>query len=409
MSERSYRATRAACCSAYFVQSVVVNLPPLFFVIYQEKFGISYSLLSLLIFISFATQLLVDLFSAKFSSKLNHRAAMCVSSASCFIGLVLLGILPNAVGSFVSLLIPTVIYSVGAGITDVFASPISENLPSKQKSLAMSFLHSFFCWGQMATVIVSTLVLSVIGNDTWYMIPLAWSILPLINFFVFLRVEIIEPQASDETLELKELLCKRSFIVAMILMLCAGASEIVISQWSSLFAETGLNVNKALGDIFGPCMFAFMMGCGRMLYGIFGAKLDLKKTIAASSALCVAAYLITSLSPVPWIALAGCALCGISVSLMWPGVLSMVSKKYHANVTAVFAVLAICGDLGCAIGPSIAGAMANAKSLFPSIAMGDLSFGILCCTIFPIAMLIATPFFDGKSKAKADISEESNG
>lgn len=403
MSKRSYRATRAACCAAFFTQAVVINLSPIFFIIYQEKLGISYSMLSMLILINFATQFIVDVLSAKFSYKITHRQAISSACVFCFAGLVLMGVLPQLTNSFAALAVPTVIYSIGGGMTDVFASPISENLPGDHKSLAMSLLHSFYCWGQMAVVIISTLLLRFVGKDLWYIIPFIWSLVPLVNFFNFLTVPIVEPTLNPEENEksgLKPMLTKKIFIVAMLMMFCAGASEMVISQWSSLFAETGLGLAKSQGDIFGPCAFACMMGIGRLMYGLFGTRINLRNALIFCSVLCVCSYLITSLSPIPLIALIGCALCGLSVSLMWPGVISMTAKKFSGNGTSMFAVLAICGDIGCAAGPWLAGTMANLRSSIPGITIGELNFGILACTVFPILMLAAMAVFVTGSKNK---------
>jgi len=380
MDSINYKSTLHACYLGYITQALIVNLPPLLFVVFQEKFGLSYTMLGSLVLIVFVTQLTVDALAIKFVDKIGQRISAVMAHAFAAVGMVTLAFLPRVLPSpYLGLVISSILFSIGGGLIEVLVSPIVESLPSEAKASSMSLLHSFYSWGQVLVVILSTLALSFVGQDLWFLLPLVWSLLPLFNFFNFMRVPLMPPIEESQRIPLKTLFKSKIFLIALLLMVCSGASELAMSQWSSLFAEKGLGITKTLGDILGPCMFAVMMGIVRTWYGVKGQKINIQRFLKVCSVLCMASYIITALSPIPVISLLGCALCGLSVSLMWPGMLSITAAGYPTGGVAMFAVLALGGDLGCSIGPQFTGIIADSS---------NLNWGLLASIIFPTIMLI---------------------
>lgn len=385
-----YTSTKIACYTGYFVQAIINNLAPLFYVIFHNSFGIPYTKISWLILINFITQLFTDIASVKVTAKLGYRMSVLFAHIFSAAGLILLGVLPIVMHNhFIGLVIPILIYAMGSGLIEVMISPIIEGLPLSNKSGEMSLLHSFYCWGQMAVVLVSTLLLSAVGNENWKYIPIAWAIVPIVNFFLFTRVPIIPPVADDETpMKISELFRDKTFVALAFLMLCSGAAEISIAQWASTFAEKSLGVDKVFGDLLGPCMFAVLMGSGRVVFGFIGDKIDTGRILSLSAVLCLCAYLTTTLVNIPIVSLISCEVCGLSVATMWPGVLSLGAKKFPKGGTGLFAMLAMFGDLGCAFGPWLAGMFSGLSEKSSAITMEPLKFGLLICCIFPITMII---------------------
>jgi MFS transporter len=398
MSEPNYKSTLRACCLGYVTQAAVVNLAPLLFVIFQENFGLSFTMIGSLVLFNFVVQLLIDAVAIRFVDRIGYRASVMIAHGFSAAGLLLLGILPHVMPAYAGLLIAVFLYAIGGGLIEVLISPIVDSLPGDAKASTMSLLHSFYSWGQVAVVALSTLLLQVLGHSLWFLLPALWAILPVANLFYFLRVPLIPPVEETHRLPLKKLLTSRVFVAAMLLMVCSGAAEQAMSQWASLFAEKALGISKVIGDLLGPCIFAVMMGIGRTLYGTRGQRLNLQKALFACAALCIASYLLTALVPVPAVALIGCALCGLSVSLMWPGMLSLSSAGYPTGGTAMFALLALCGDLGCSAGPWLTGLVSDAAQNSAAIvnwgaAMGSdptqtgLKIGLLAAVLFPLIML----------------------
>ena len=325
------------------------------------------------------------------------------------------GILPGIMPAYAGMLIAVFLYAIGGGLIEVLISPIVDSLPGDAKASTMSLLHSFYSWGQVVVVALSTLLLQLIGHDLWFLLPMLWAILPAANLFYFLRVPLIPPVAEEHRLPLKKLLTSRFFVVAMLLMVCSGAAEQAMSQWASLFVEKGLGISKVLGDLLGPCIFAVMMGIGRTLYGTRGQKLNLQKALSACAVLCIVSYLLTALVPVPAVALLGCALCGLSVSLMWPGMLSLSSAGYPTGGTAMFAILALCGDLGCSAGPWLTGLISDAAQQSSAIvswgagmgndpAQAGLRIGLLTAIVFPLVMLFGILYMRRQFRRKEPAS-----
>ena len=378
----SFQRTINACFAGYVVQAVVNNFVPLLFVMFQDSYQIPLSKITLLITVNFVFQLVIDILSAGFIDKIGYKTSVIIAHFCAAAGLISLTVLPEVFRDpFAGILVSVMIYAVGGGLLEVLLSPIVEACPTANKEKAMSLLHSFYCWGHMGVVLLSTVFFSVFGISNWKVLALIWALIPVINGIVFFTAPIYSLQEEGEKgLSLKELLSKGVFWVMILLMVCSGASEQAVSQWASTFAEQGLGVSKTIGDLAGPMAFAFMMGLSRLFYGKYGDRIDLDKFMSGSTVLCLVSYLCISFAPFPVLSLAGCAVCGFSVGILWPGSFSKAAAAIKGGGTAMFAFLALAGDLGCSSGPTLAG--------FVSSHMGDnLKAGILAAIIFPVLML----------------------
>ncbi len=386
---KKYTSTKIACYTGYFVQAIINNLAPLFYVIFQEEFGINYTKISWLIMLNFVTQLVVDVLSVKVIAKLGYRTSIVLAHVFSAVGLFLLGNLPRAMDNhYLGLVIPIIIYATGSGLIEVLVSPIVEGLPLQNKSGEMSLLHSFYCWGQMSVVLLTTIAIKFAGGENWVYAPMLWAIIPFVNMFAFMRVPIFPPvPEGEDEMKVGELFKNKTFLLFCVLMLCSGASELAMSQWASTFAEKSLGVDKLTGDLLGPCLFALLMASARVAFGLLGDRIDIRKVLAFSAALCVAAYLIATLSSAPIASLIGCGLCGLSVATMWPGVFSFAAKIFPRGGTALFAMLAVFGDFGCAFGPWLAGVVSDIVRA-SSLTFDPLKFGLLTSVIFPVTMII---------------------
>ena len=378
-----YKSTIRACFAGYVVQAVVNNFVPLLFLTFQSQYGIPLSQVTLLITINFALQLAVDGVSVFFIDRIGYRAAAVIAHICAALGLVGLAFLPDLLLSpFAGLLLSVLLYALGGGLLEVIVSPIVESCPSDHKAQTMSILHSFYCWGSAGVIVISTLFLKIFGASSWKILAAIWALLPLANCFVFTKVPLAPLVAEGGTgMHIGQLFRSRVFWVIMLMMLCAGASEQAVSQWASTFAEKGLGVSKAVGDLAGPTVFALLMATSRLLYGKFGAKIDLNKAMMASTLLCVVSYLLIGLTNSPVLGLVGVGLCGLAVGIFWPGTFSTAAASLRGGGTAMFALMALAGDLGCSGGPTLAGAIAGA--------FGDnLRLGILCALAFPALMIL---------------------
>ncbi len=388
--KNQYQKTIYACFAAYIVQAVVNNFVPLLFLTFQDSYGIPLSQITMLVTLNFGLQLLVDLASVSFVDRIGYRASMVLAHALASAGLVLLAILPELLPSpFVGILLSVCVYAVGGGLLEVLVSPVVEACPSDHKEQAMSLLHSFYCWGHVGVVLVSTVFFALLGVGHWRVLALAWAMIPLGNMIAFTRVP-IAPLMEDgqRGMTIGELARRKVFWVFLLMMVCAGASEQGVSQWASTFAEKGLGVSKTVGDLAGPMAFAVLMGTSRAVYGKYGGRLNLDHFMAGSALLCVASYLCVALVPSPAVGLLGCAVCGLSVGIMWPGTFSKASAGLPRGGTAMFALMALAGDLGCSGGPTLVGMVSSA--------LGDnLKRGILAGIVFPI-LLLAGLWFSGR-------------
>lgn len=380
--KNQYNKTMIACFVGYIVQAIVNNFTPLLFLFFQKSYHIPISQITLLVTFNFGVQLLVDLLSVRFVDKIGYRISMIMAHVLAAVGLLLLTILPEILPvPFIGILIAVMIYAIGGGLLEVLVSPVVEACPSDNKETAMSLLHSFYCWGHAAVVLISTLFFYVVGIEHWRILAIIWAVIPIGNALVFTKVPIASLLEDGETgLGLKALFQLKIFWILLIMMICAGASEQAVSQWASAFAEQGLGISKAAGDLAGPMAFAVLMGLARLFYGKYGDRINLERFMICSTVLCVLSYLGISLFSVPLLNLICCAVCGLSVGIMWPGTFSKASATLPKGGTAMFALLALGGDVGCAGGPTLVGMVSGALE-------DNLKMGILAGIIFPIMLL----------------------
>lgn len=379
---KSYRHTIYASYIGYITQAIVNNLAPLLFLIFRDEFSLPLSKITFIVTLNFAVQLTVDLLAAKFVDKIGYR--ICVVSAHVFaaVGLVGMAVFPMIFpDTYAGLLVAVVCYAIGGGLIEVLISPIVEACPTDNKASVMSLLHSFYCWGTVAVVALSTVYLFAFGKENWKTLAILWALVPLFNMLYFSQVPLATLTEENEGMTIGELLKSKLFWLFFVLMIMAGASEQAMSQWASAFAESGLKVSKTVGDLAGPCFFSILMGSSRAFYAKFGEKIDLLKFIMGSALLCIFSYLLAVFSPYPVFGLLGCGLCGLSVGIFWPGTFSLAAAKMPKGGTAMFALMALAGDVGCGGGPTVVGFVAEHFS-------DNLKCGLLAAILFPIVLLI---------------------
>lgn len=380
---KNYRRTQLACYLGFITQAICANFAPLLYITFYRAYGISFDRLALISTVFFFTQLVVDFFCAKAVDKLGYRPCIVAAEITSGLGLLGLAFLPDLMPTpFSGILICVIIYAIGSGLTEVLASPIIEACPFENKEGMMSLLHSFYCWGSVAVILGSTVFFSVFGIAHWRILAAIWSLIPLYNIYNFLTCPIENLVEDGEGMSIRQLVCSRLFWLFIVLMVCAGSSEIAMAQWASAFAESALHVSKAAGDLAGPCGFAVLMGISRLLYGKYGEKVDLTLFMAGSGILCLGCYLLAGLAGKPIFGLIGCALCGFSVGIMWPGSISISSGILPKGGTAMFALLALAGDLGGAAGPAIIGMISQRAG-------ENLQIGVLAGIGFPIVLAIS--------------------
>lgn len=378
----TYRHTLAASYVGYITQAIVNNFAPLLFLTFQTTYQIPLSLITTLVTANFLIQLLVDLLASKFVDRIGYRPCVVAAHFLSAIGIAGLSFFPSLFANpYLGLFAAMALYAVGGGLLEVLVSPIVEACPTENKSASMSLLHSFYCWGHAAVVILSTVFFTTLGIRHWRVLALLWALVPLCNGLFFWKVPIATLTENGEGLSFGKLFSSKLFWIFVLLMVCSGASEQALSQWSSAFAESGLKVSKTIGDLAGPCLFALMMGCARLFYAKKSNRLSLVPTMVCSGILCIISYLLASLSPWPVLGLLGCGLCGLSVGVLWPGTFSLASAAFPRGGTALFALLALAGDLGCSAGPTVTGLVAGAAD-------GDLHTGLLFALVFPCLLLV---------------------
>lgn len=379
---KNYSHTIAASYIGYVTQAIVNNFVPLLFLTLQHTYQISLSKITLLVTINFGVQLIVDFLSAQFIDKIGYKVSVVAAHLFAAIGLAGLGVFPELFSDpYIGLILAIFLYAIGGGLIEVLISPIVEACPTDKKSAAMSLLHSFYCWGHMFVVIGSTLFFTLFGIENWRVLALFWAIIPFLNAIYFSRVPIATLNDAGESMSIKQLFSMKLFWIFAVLMICAGASEQAMSQWTSAFAETSLKLSKTTGDLIGPCLFAALMGVSRVFYSKFSEKVNLQKFMLGSSVLCILSYLFAAISPYPILALIGCGLCGLSVGVLWPGTFSLAAEKCPRGGTAMFAFFALAGDLGCSAGPTVVGMVSN-------ITNGSIKAGLLVAIIFPVLLII---------------------
>ena len=390
----SYSHTIAASYLGYVTQAVVNNFAPLLFLTFQTQMSISLEQITLLTTVNFSVQLLVDFLSVKAADRIGYR--VCIVAAHLFsaAGLAALAILPGLIqNAYAGLIAAVTLYAIGGGLIEVLVSPIVEACPTEKKEAAMSLLHSFYCWGHVAVVLLSSAFFQLAGIGNWRVMACVWALLPLCNAVYFALVPIRPVVEERRRMPVRSLFGQKLFWLFLLMMLCAGASEQGMSQWASAFAQSGLGVNKAMGDLAGPCAFAVLMGTSRALYGKYSDRMPLRAVMMASAVLCIACYATAAMSGNVLLALAGCALCGFSVGIFWPGTFSTAVPALPGGGTAMFALLALAGDLGCTTGPTVVGLAAGAAG-------GRLAAGLGVGMIFPVLMLLCIlllPVFQKRS------------
>ena len=397
-AQPNYRKTLLACYLGFITQAITANFAPLLFLTFKDIYGIPLEKIALIPMAFFMTQLLIDFAATKFVDRIGYRTCVVCSQVLSAVGLALLAVLPEVLPDpFIGILIAVVLYAMGAGLIEVLISPIVEACPFENKAGVMSLLHSFYCWGSVGVILGSTVFFAVFGVANWRILAILWAVLPFVNTFNFLKCPIERLTEDGEGMKMGQLFRMPLFWLMALLMVCSGASEISMAQWASAFTESAMGVSKTIGDLAGPCLFAVLMGISRVFYGKMSEKLDLTKTMLGCGALCIVCYLLASLSSSPVLGLLGCALCGISVGIMWPGTLSISAQKCPKGGTVMFALLALADDLGGSIGPSLVGSVS-------SMADGNLKMGLLVATVFPVLLIAGLFVLKKWVKTKAEIS-----
>lgn len=396
--QKNYKKTLIACYLGFVTQAISANFAPLLFLTFISTYGITLEKIAMIPLIFYLTQLLIDLAATKCADKIGYRICVVVSQVLSAVGLVLMAILPEVLPvPFIGILISVVLYAMGSGLIEVLVSPIVEACPFENKDGMMSLLHSFYCWGAMGVILGSTLFFAIFGVENWKILSFIWALVPLYNTFNFINCPIERLVEDGKSMGISKLLKTPIFWLMIILMVCSGASEATMAQWASAFTESAIGVSKTVGDLAGPCLFAMFMGISRILYGKFSEKLDLTKVMLVCGIMCASCYLLASLSTLPILGLAGCALCGLAVGIMWPGSISISSQKCPRGGTAMFAFLALAGDLGAMVSPTMVGSLSE-------MAGGNLKTGLLAATIFPIVLVFGLLIL--KKKVSKPINRE---
>lgn len=390
----SYEHTIYASYLGYITQAIVNNFAPLLFVTFMSEYHLTLDKITLITTINFLIQLCVDLLSAKFADRIGYRKLVVLGHLCSAAGILGLAVFPEMLGNhYVGIMMAVFLYAIGGGVIEVLVSPIVEGCPTKKKEAAMSLLHSFYCWGQMFMVLLSTGFFFCFGIENWKLLATIWAVIPLANAFYFALVPIYKTVEEHEKMSIKGLFRQKVFWVILVLMLCAGASEHGMNQWASAFAEEALGISKTLGDLIGPCAFALCMGTARAIYGKYSEKIPLKAMMSLSAVLCITSYLLAVFATNPLMGFLGCALCGFSVGIFWPGTMSIAAWVLPKGGTAMYALMALAGDLGCSSGPTVVGFVADAFG-------GNLKQGLMMAIIFPVLILLGMYMVRNKVKQK---------
>ena len=376
------RLTLYACYLGYISQAIINSLLPLLFVILQENFRLSVTQIGFMVTYNFIIQILVDLIAVKYADRIGYRRCMVIAHIASAVGVAGLSVFPFILPNpYAGLLICITVYAMGGGLIEALVGPIVQALPLERKESAVNILHSFYCWGHAAVVILTTLFFKSAGTNNWRLLCLLWAIVPACNLILCSICPMYQLESDSESSGIRGMFSNKRYLLFVLLMICAGAAEHAMVQWSSFFAEEGLQITKAVGDLLGPCMFALLMGTSRAVYGAFGDRFPLQKVLILAGLVCVGSYLLAVFSPIPIISLIGCGFCGLSVGLMWPGAFNLCAKFCPNGTTAMFAFLAVAGDLGCSAGPSVVSAVAAAFN-------GQIKAGLLVASVFPLILSV---------------------
>ena len=389
---KNYNKTLKASYLGFITQAIAANFAPLLFLRFHTAYGIPLGQIALIPTAFFLTQLLVDVFCAKFVDSIGYRRSVVISEIASGLGLAGLAVIPDLFANpFIGIMICVVIYAIGSGLIEVLVSPIVEACPFEHKDAVMSMLHSFYCWGSVGVILLSTLFFAVFGIEQWKWLAVLWAVIPLYNIWNFATCPIERLTEEGKGMRMGELFRTPLFWVAIVLMVCAGASELAMAQWASAFAEAALGFTKTVGDLAGPCLFAVAMGVSRVIYGHYGSKMNLSRFMIGSGLLCLCCYLLASLSANAFLGLLGCVLCGFSVGIMWPGTISIISPRMPRGGTALFAFLAMAGDLGGAFGPSLVGTVTQHAG-------DNLQAGMLVGSVFPLVLVVVLILLERKAR-----------
>lgn len=391
---KNYKRTLTACYLGFITQAICANFAPLLFLKFHNDYQIPLGQIALISTVFFLTQLIVDVLCSYFADRIGYRKCVVASELCAAAGLIGLAFLPDLTPNpLVGIIASVIIYAIGSGLIEVLCSPIVEACPFEHKEAVMSLLHSFYCWGSVGVILLSTVFFAVFGTNGWRWLACIWAVVPLYNIYNFATCP-IERMTDEETgMKISGLLRVPLFWISIILMVCAGASELSMAQWASAYTESALRFTKAIGDLAGPCMFAVTMGISRSIFGKYGDRLDLMRFMIGSGVLCLSCYIAASISNNPIIGLVGCILCGFSVGIMWPGTISICSGRLPEGGTAMFALLAMAGDLGGAFGPSLVGNITQNAG-------NDLRKGMLVGCIFPLVLILSLLLLRGMRKTK---------
>ena len=392
--KKNYQKTLKACYLGFITQAIAANFAPLLFLKFHADYGISLGRIALISTAFYFTQLVVDIFCARFVDKIGYRKSVVASEVASVLGLVGLAFIPDLCADpFAGIITCVIVYAIGSGLIEVLCSPIVEACPFDHKEAVMSLLHSFYCWGSVGVILLSSIFFTAFGIGSWRILACVWALIPLYNIFNFATCPIEHLTEEGKGMTIGQLFRKPLFWVSILLMVCAGASEMAMAQWASAYTEAALGFSKSIGDLIGPCMFAATMGISRVIYGKYGAKINLNHYMIGSGILCLCCYLLASLSSSPVLGLIGCIFCGFSVGIMWPGTISITSPRLPRGDTALFAFLAMAGDLGGAFGPTLVGTVSQQA--------GDsLQFGMLAGSIFPLVLIVSLILLGRNAKKK---------
>lgn len=378
----SYQHTVRASSLGYIVQSMVNTFAPLLFVTFQTTYHISLSQVSLIIAVNFISQIILDFFASRFADRIGYRKCVVAAQILITIGTAGMAFFPEWFSNpLAGLLVAVIIYGSGGGLTEVLLTPIVQACPIERKDKTISMLHAFYCWGSVIIILGSTLFFKLAGIENWKLLACIWAILPLVNAIYFLMVPMYELVPEEDRMSMKELFSNRDFWILILLMFCAGSCEMAIAQWASSFAEEGLRVSKALGDLMGPCMFAALKGIERTWYGKRGKEEHLWSFMMFCAVLCGGCYIVLGFSHSAIISLISCAVAGFASGVIWPGTFTHAAKILPTGGTALFGMLALAGDVGCGAGPVIVGLISSSLN-------DNLQAGFLFGTSFSILLIV---------------------
>lgn len=419
-----YNITYQACYIGHVVTAILINITPVLFYFLMDLYKLSLSDLGMLSLINFIVQVVIAISFSKFVDKIGFRPLIVFAMFIAVFGLIFYSLTPFIFGNniLLGLILATMFFSVAGGFFQIILSPVVNAIPSENKEAAMTKLHSFYAWGQIFTVLFSTLMLfiitSFIGDSYWFIIPLIFCAAPILGGLLFIYVPLIRPVTEKEQTSIKKVAFTKFFIFALIFILFCGAVEMTISQWASTYLEI-IGTDKLVGDILGVCMFSFMLGFGRILYSKFSKKLNLSALMLIGCAAASVCYLIIALSPVAALSIIAFGISGLAVSLLWPGILNLTSEKFKKAGSWTLAILAAIGNIGCALGPFILGQVGEflpnlnfVKNLADSLSMESSELGlrmaVLICTIFPLISFLSLLYIHRKrQKNKKEIQEQS--